>query len=78
MKKIKSINWKKIRKQMKRDWILYLLLLPTVLWYAVFCYAPMAGITLSFRDFRFDMGLWKSPGWDLVIFKKCFLKLIFG
>lgn len=46
---------------MRNDWMLYLILLPILIWYVVFCYIPMAGITLSFREFRYDMGIWNSP-----------------
>ena len=41
--------------------MLYALLLPVLLWYIVFCYLPMGGITLAFRNYRYDMGLWHSP-----------------
>ena len=37
------------------------MLVPVLAWYAIFCYVPMAGITLAFRNFRFDGGLWNSP-----------------
>ena len=51
----------RVIKQLKNDWILYALLLPVVAWYIIFCYLPMAGITLAFKDFSFRDGLWGSP-----------------
>lgn len=48
-------------KRIRNDKLLYLLLLPVLAWYVVFCYLPMAGVTLAFRDYRFDTGLWHSP-----------------
>ena len=48
-------------KQIKNDKLLYLLLLPLVVWYIIFCYLPMGGLTLAFKNFRYDLGLWKSP-----------------
>lgn len=49
-------------KRIKNDWLLYLLILPVLLWYLVFCYLPIAGgLSLSVRNFRFDMGIWESP-----------------
>ena len=39
-------------KQLKNDWMLYALLLPVLLWYIIFCYLPMGGITLAFRNYR--------------------------
>ena len=41
--------------------MLYALLLPVLIWYIVFCYLPMGGVTLAFREYRYDMGLWHSP-----------------
>jgi putative aldouronate transport system permease protein len=52
---------KAILKQLKNDWMLYVLLLPTLLWYIAFCYLPMGGITLAFKNFRYDVGMWGSP-----------------
>ncbi len=46
-------------------WQLYLLFLPVAVWYAVFAYAPMAGITIAFKKFSVIKGLAASPwvGW---------------
>ena len=49
-----------IRDRLKNDWMLYALLLPVLLWYIIFCYLPMGGITLAFRNYRYAMGLWLS------------------
>ena len=59
-------------KQLKNDWMLYALLLPVLLWYIIFCYLPMGGITLAFRNYRYDMGLWHSPWVGLLHFKTMF------
>lgn len=40
---------------------IYLFILPAVVWYFIFCYVPMYGITLGFKEFRFDKGLLGSP-----------------
>lgn len=77
MGKRKILNWKKTGKQIRKDWLLYLLLLPALLWYLAFCYTPMAGITLAFREFRFDMGLWSSPWVGLSNFQKMFAQTNF-
>ena len=47
--------------RIRNDWLLYALLLPVLIWYVVFCYLPMGGITLAFRNYRYDMGMWHSP-----------------
>lgn len=57
----KKNKWRSVRKRLRNDWMLYALLLPVLIWYVVFCYLPMGGITLAFRNYRYDTGLWHSP-----------------
>lgn len=47
--------------KMKNDSLLYLIILPVIIWYIMFCYVPMGGLVLAFKQFRYDMGLWQSP-----------------
>lgn len=54
-------KWQRIRHQLSNDKLLYLLILPVILWYLMFCYLPMGGLTLAFKEFRYDLGLWGSP-----------------
>lgn len=57
-----KLSGKQIKKRIKDQYVLYLLIIPVLAWYLVFCYLPIAGgMSLSFRNFRFDMGIWKSP-----------------
>ena len=46
---------------MRRNWALYLLLLPTLVYIATFHYAPMYGIQIAFRNFNFADGISGSP-----------------
>lgn len=47
---------------MRNDWMLYLLIIPVLAWYLIFCYMPIAGgLSLSVREFRYDEGIWTSP-----------------
>lgn len=59
-------------KQIQNNKLLYLLLLPVILWYLIFAYLPMGGLLLSFREFRYDMGLWTSPWVGFEHFQKMF------
>ena len=70
--KLGNGRWHQVRKQLKIDWMLYVLLLPILLWYVIFCYLPMGGITLAFRNYRYDMGLWHSPWVGLQHFRTMF------
>lgn len=48
-------------KLMRKNWILYLFLLPAIAYIGVFHYGPMYGIQLAFRDFAPSLGIWGSP-----------------
>ncbi|NJP40485.1 sugar ABC transporter permease [Oscillospiraceae bacterium HV4-5-C5C] len=48
----------------KRIWQhrwLYLFILPCVIWLLVFCYYPMYGATLAFKDYSYKLGILNSP-----------------
>ena len=41
--------------------MIYTLLLPGIIWYAIFAYGPMVGLTLAFKTYKASLGIWKSP-----------------
>ena len=60
----------------KRMWdarYLYLLLLPAIIWYAVWCYAPMDGVLLAFKKYSAKLGIWGSKWVGLKNFKRIFI-----
>lgn len=46
---------------MKREWQLYLMLLPTIIWLLVFLYKPMYGLQIAFKDYSLFRGIAASP-----------------
>jgi len=46
------INAKMIKKSLKRNWLLYIFLLPTLVYLALFSYYPMYGLQIAFQNFR--------------------------
>lgn len=49
---------------LKRIWqhrLIYVLILPCVVWLLVFCYYPMYGATLAFKDYSYNLGITGSP-----------------
>ena len=51
--------------------MLYLLIIPVLAWYLIFCYMPIAGgLSLSVREFRYDTGIWHSPFVGLAHFQE--------
>lgn len=60
----------KIKKSFSRDWDLYLLLLPGVIWFLMFCYKPMAGLRIAFYDYNIFRGIEGSTFVGLANFKE--------
>lgn len=46
---------------LKRDYVLYLLLLPGLAALLLFKYLPMYGVVIAFKDFNLISGVWGSP-----------------
>lgn len=51
---------------------MYLFLLPCIAFYFIFAYIPMYGITLGFKDYKFNLGIFGSP-WAGLKYLKLFL-----
>ena len=45
----------------KREWQIYVLLLPTILWFLLFLYKPMYGLQIAFKDYSIFRGIDGSP-----------------
>ena len=50
-------------RTIKRYKVLYLFLLPAVVWFFVFCYIPMGGLIMVAKDYSFVKGILASP-WE--------------
>ena len=48
---------KRMKKELRRDWQLWVMALLGLIWVIVFCYTPMYGIQLAFKDYDFTKGL---------------------
>ena len=57
---------------LKKNKILLLMFLPTLVWFAIFEYAPMAGIVMAFKKYNFSLGILKSPWCGLENFEFIF------
>lgn len=62
---VQKNGWiKTITKDFKRNRVLYLLILPVIVYYVMFSYIPMVGIQIAFKDYKPMLGMWKSPWTD--------------
>ncbi len=55
-----------------RDWQLWVLLLPALAFFIVFCYFPMYGVQIAFRDYKAAFGITGSKWVGLKFFTKFF------
>lgn len=61
-----------IIKQIKDNWILYMMLFIPIIWYIIFHYLPMGGAVLAFKKYRYDKGIFGSSWVGLDNFKMMF------
>ena len=54
-------RWRRLGKSIWKNRMIYMLLLPGVLWYVIFCYLPMGGLSLAFKTYKANLGIWGSP-----------------
>ena len=56
----------RLLKNIRKHWILYLMVTPVVLYYIIFSYVPMYGVLLAFKEYEIKKGILGSP-WVLNI-----------
>jgi putative aldouronate transport system permease protein len=56
---------------------LYLLFLPVLVWYIMFCYVPMYGIVIAFKDYNIFRGIAASPWAGFKYFQQFFNSVFF-
>lgn len=54
-------NWVRLYDHFKREWQIYAMLLPTIIWFLVFLYKPMYGLQIAFKDYSIFKGVANSP-----------------
>lgn len=53
--------WSRLVDDLKKNWFLYAMIFPVVIYFAIFAYAPMSGVLLAFKDFKIKLGIFGSP-----------------
>nr|WP_244466925.1 sugar ABC transporter permease [Devosia geojensis] len=64
-------------EDLRRDWQLYLLVAPMIIWFLVFLYKPMHGLQIAFKDFSIFRGIEASPWVGLAHFQELFANELF-
>ncbi len=57
---MRKSKFKGIFNEVKKEWQLYVLLLPIVIWFALFAYKPLLGIVVAFKRYDSSLGIFGS------------------
>jgi len=74
----KKGRWHTIERDLRRNKHVYLMLLPVLLYYLIFHYAPMYGAVIAFEDFNPVKGVFGSKWVGLQNFQEFFASVYFG
>ncbi len=77
--KVINPNKKKLSlgSEIKRDFILYLMAIPVIVYFFLFCYLPMFGLVIAFQDFKPALGVMGSKFVGFKHFLKFFSSPLF-
>lgn len=70
------VNLVKSMKDFKKNKDLFLISLPAVVFIFIFCYLPIGGIIIAFKNYRYDLGIWGSEWVGLENFKFLYTDII--
>jgi putative aldouronate transport system permease protein len=56
-----SVLWHMALRSFRRYWQLYLIMLPSILYFLIFKYVPMTNAIIAFKDYSVVKGIWGSP-----------------
>ena len=68
---------RQLGRDVRRDRMLYLMILAPLAFLLVFSYAPMYGVQIAFRDYNIINGIWDSPWVGLKHIRKFFSSYMF-
>ena len=57
----KKITLKPLVNDISKNWEMYLMILPAVLFFIIFSYIPMVGIIIAFKNYNIANGIFGSP-----------------
>ncbi len=64
--------FQRLLKDIKKNWLLYAMILPVVVWFLIFCYKPMYGVLMAFKDYKIKLGIMESPWVGFKHFRRFF------
>ena len=69
---------KKLLKEFREHWQLFVLVVPALIYLIIFCYIPIAGIVIAFKEYDPVLGIFDSPSAGFEKFKMFFNSYYFS
>jgi putative aldouronate transport system permease protein len=69
---MKNSKFRLLTKEIWKNRMVYTLVLPGLVWLFLFAYMPMGGLSLAFKDYKANLGIWNSPWVGFENFKYVF------
>lgn len=77
-KELRTLKWRKYKRNIRKTWVLYLFVLPALIYMLLFNYLPMYGVQIAFRDYKATQGIIGSKWVGFKHFKTFFESYQFG
>ena len=74
---MRKYSWRNIKHDFKINYSIYILIIPVLLFYLLFCYKPMYGAIIAFKSFSPAKGIFGSPWVGLKHFRDFFSGVYF-
>ena len=66
-----------VKKELLKNKYLYIMAIPVILYYLIFCYLPMGGLVIAFKQYEISKGILASRWVGLKYFKEFFSGIYF-
>lgn len=60
-RKSRKFTWTNIKKDFIKNWPLFVMVLPAIIFYVIFHYIPMGGLLMAFENYKPKLGFFGSP-----------------
>lgn len=67
----------RVKGELYKNKYIYIMMIPVVLYYVIFCYGPMFGMVIAFKDFDIGKGIFESQWVGLKHFRDFFQDIYF-
>ena len=70
--------WKRLALDLRTNWMVYLIALPALVYFFVYCYMPMGGLVIAFKDYKISGSMWDAKWVGFQYFTDFFKSYYFG